>query len=91
MKRSKQMSASDYQDFLIEKAEPKLDYWMNKIIKEKLINPSLAYGYFPCGRVGNNIKVYDKDHQCLLGDFLFTYWLNGDCKYFGEGDAQTIG
>jgi len=70
MKRSKQMSASDYKDFLLKKAEPKLDYWMNKIINERLINPSLVYGYFPCGRVGNNLKVYDKDHQSLLGDFL---------------------
>ncbi|WP_413677833.1 methionine synthase [Prochlorococcus sp. MIT 0916] len=70
MKRSKQMSSSDYKDFLHNKAEPKLDYWMNKIINEKLINPSLVYGYFPCGRVGNNLKVYDKDHQSLLGDFL---------------------
>ncbi len=70
MKRSKQMSASDYKDFLLKKAEPKLDYWMYKIINEKLINPSLVYGYFPCGRVGNNLKVYDKDHQSLLGDFL---------------------
>ncbi len=71
MKRSKQMSASDYKDFLLKKAEPKLDYWMNKIINEKLINPSLVYGYFPCARVGNNLKVYDKDHQSILGDFLF--------------------
>jgi len=70
MKRSKNMSASDYKDFLLKKAEPKLDYWMNKIINEKLINPSLVYGYFPCGRDGNNLKVYDKDHQTLLGDFL---------------------
>jgi len=70
MKRSKQMTASDYKDFLLEKAEPKLDYWMNKIINEKLINPSLVYGYFPCGRDGNNLNVYDKDHQSLLGNFL---------------------
>jgi len=70
MKRSKQMSASDYKDFLLKKAEPKLDYWMNKIINEKLINPSLVYGYFPCGRNGNYLNVYDKDHQSLLGNFL---------------------
>ena len=24
-------------------------------------------------------------------DFLFTYWLNGDCNYFGERYKQTIG
>ncbi len=70
MKRSKQMTASNYKEFLLKNAEPKLDYWMNKIIKEKLINPSLVYGYFPCGRVGNKLNVYDKDHQNLLGDFL---------------------
>ena len=23
--------------------------------------------------------------------FLFTYWLNGDCNYFGERYKQTIG
>ncbi len=70
MKRSKQMSASDYKNFLLEKAEPKLDYWMNKIINEKLINPSLVYGYFPCGRDGNSLNVYEKDHKSLLGNFL---------------------
>ena len=70
MKRSKDMSASDYKEFLKQKAEPKLDYWMNKIINENLISPSLVYGYFPCGREGNYLNVYDTDHKSLLGKFL---------------------
>ncbi len=70
MKRSKQMSALDYKQFLLEKAEPKLNFWMNKIINEKLVNPSLVYGYFPCGRNGNNLNVYDMDHKSLLGNFI---------------------
>ncbi len=70
MKRSKQMSASDYKQFLSDKAEPKLDFWMNKIINEKLINPSLVYGYFPCGRDGNSLNIYDLDHKNLLGSFV---------------------
>ncbi len=71
MKRSKDMSSNDYKEYLIEKAEPKLDYWMNKIVKNNLINPSFVYGYFPCGRDGNYLKVYDIDHHSILGNFLF--------------------
>tara|TARA_B100000965_G_scaffold400841_1_gene423474 strand:+ start:1045 stop:4593 length:3549 start_codon:yes stop_codon:yes gene_type:complete len=70
MKRSKDMSASDYKEFLFDKAEPKLTFWMNKIVNDKLINPSLVYGYFPCGREGNCLNVYDTDHQTKLGGFL---------------------
>ena len=71
MKRSKEMSTSDYKEFLLEKAEPKLDYWMNKIINDKLINPSLVYGYFPCGRHDNYLNIYGKDHKTMLGKFHF--------------------
>jgi len=71
MKRSKDMSSTDYKKYLLEKAEPKLDFWMNKIINDNLINPSLVYGYFPCGREGNLLKVYDIDHRTILGDFRF--------------------
>ena len=70
MKRSKDMSATDYKQFLLENAEPKLEYWMNKIINSNLINPSIVYGYFPCGREGNYLNVFNKDHKTKLGNFL---------------------
>jgi hypothetical protein len=44
---------------LAEKAEPVLSHWIERIQQEALLTPRLVYGYFPCGRQGNGVVVYD--------------------------------
>ena len=64
---------------------------MKKLIH--LINENFSEIYFvfcdsfhdPFISNGLNIKGQFQE------DFLFTYWLDGDCNYFGEGYKQTIG
>lgn len=93
MKRSKEMNSNDYKQFLDEKAEPKLQYWMNKIIKEKLVTPSLVYGYFPCGRNGNNLEIYNIDHKNKLGSFILPRQKSGKrlciADFYNDMDNST--
>ena len=44
---------------LAEKAEPVLQQWMERCMAEQLLTPRVAYGYYPCGREGNSLVVFD--------------------------------
>ncbi len=71
MRRLKNQSKEQYTQFLEEKAEPILEYWLKLIQTDNLLDPKAVYGYFPCGREGNNICIFDKDGATLLGKFNF--------------------
>ncbi|KGG12457.1 methionine synthase [Prochlorococcus sp. MIT 0601] len=78
LKRTKNQSKSEYQDFLSSKAVPILNKWLLKIQEEKLVNPSLVYGYFPCGRFQNSLKVFDEQASEYLGEFQFPRQKSGN-------------
>ncbi len=78
-KRNKKQSQSEYKRFLMEKAEPILDDLYKLINVNKLINPSFVYGYFPCGRVGNTLKIYSPENkQVNIGSFTFPRQRSGN-------------
>jgi len=59
LRKSQQQSRADYEAMLAEKAEPVLQQWIERCLQEQLLQPRLAYGYFPCGRLGNAVVVFD--------------------------------
>ena len=66
LRKTQQQSRDDYEAMLADKAEPVLQHWMGRCLEEGLLSPRLAYGYFPCGRSGNAVVVFDpaqRDHQ----------------------------
>jgi 5-methyltetrahydrofolate--homocysteine methyltransferase len=52
---------------LAEKAEPVLQHWMGRCLEEGLLTPRMAYGYFPCGRSGNDLVVFAAPHGSDAG------------------------
>ena len=52
-------SREDYEQLLIDKAEPVLRHWMERCLQERLLTPRVVYGYFPCGRIDNRLEVFD--------------------------------
>jgi 5-methyltetrahydrofolate--homocysteine methyltransferase len=56
-------SRDDYEAMLAEKAEPVLQQWMARCLDEQLLTPRVAYGYFPCGREGNSVVVFDPEER----------------------------
>ncbi|MEI6615513.1 MAG: methionine synthase [Cyanobium sp. ELA507] len=59
LRKAQQQSREDYEALLAEKAEPVLAEWMGRCLGENLLAPRVAYGYFPCGRQGNALVVFD--------------------------------
>ncbi|MFM7651525.1 MAG: vitamin B12 dependent-methionine synthase activation domain-containing protein, partial [Vulcanococcus sp.] len=59
LRKAQNQSRDEYEAMLAEKAEPVLQHWMERCLKEQLLTPRVAYGYFPCGRDGNAVVVFD--------------------------------
>ena len=59
LRKAQGQSRQDYDAMLLEKAEPVLQHWLDRCRQEGLLTPRLAYGYFPCGRDGNSVIVFD--------------------------------
>ena len=58
LRKTQQQSRSDYEAMLAEKAEPVLQHWLGRCLEDGLLTPRVAYGYFPCGRSGNDLVVF---------------------------------
>ena len=70
LRKTQQQSREDYEAMLVEKAEPVLQQWMARCLEEGLLSPRVAYGYFPCGRSGNAVVLFDPaKRQQQLGLF----------------------
>jgi 5-methyltetrahydrofolate--homocysteine methyltransferase len=59
LRKTQQQSRAEYEAMLAEKAEPVLQHWLERCLQEGLLTPRVAYGYFPCGRVGNAVVLFD--------------------------------
>ena len=69
LRKTQQQSREDYEAMLAEKAEPVLQQWMERCLNESLLTPRAAYGYFPVGRDGNALRVFDANGEHELGRF----------------------
>ncbi|MEL6552360.1 MAG: methionine synthase [Cyanobacteria bacterium J06621_11] len=58
-RKPKGQSREEYDAFLAEKVEPILTEWKQRVVDEKLLDPKLSYGYFPCLAEGNTLYIYD--------------------------------
>ena len=70
LRKAQGQSREDYEAMLAEKAEPVLAHWKQRCIDEALLSPRVAYGYYPCGRDGNALVVFNPEqHDQELGRF----------------------
>ncbi len=78
MRKAKDQSRQDYEAELEAKAEPVLQAWLKRIRSEGLLQPAVAYGYFPCGREGNSIVVFGPETNQELGRFALPRQRSGN-------------
>ena len=58
-RKPKDQSKEEHQAFLQDKVYPLLEQWKARVVEEKLLQPQLVYGYFPCLAEGNSLHIYD--------------------------------
>ena len=78
LRRGKDQSRADHEVLLRTTAEPTLEHWLERCRQDHLLQPALAYGYFPCGRRGNSLQVFDAQGRERLGEFVFPRQRSGN-------------
>nr|WP_320675314.1 methionine synthase [Prochlorococcus sp. MIT 1341] len=89
MKKTKGMSQDEYNAFISENAEPVLKKWLNEIQENQLLQPSAVYGYFPCGRDGNRLEIFDSTCSSI-GCFEFPRQRSGNRYCISDYFADLI-
>ncbi len=78
LRRGKDQSRADHEALLRTTGEPTLDHWLERCHQDHLLQPAVAYGYFPCGRRGNSVQVFAPQGQGRLGEFVFPRQRSGN-------------
>lgn len=65
-------SVEEFEAQLRDVVEPKYKQWVQRAIEDKMLEPSVAYGYWPCNSDKNDVIVYDaEDHDREVARFRF--------------------
>ncbi len=78
IKKGKNQSVDEYNNYLDSYAKPLLDKWLEIIIEKKLISPKAVYGYFRCGRKDNSIFLFDEKSLKKSSQFNFPRQKSGN-------------
>ena len=96
-RKPKDQSREEYDQFLADTVYPILDKWKAKVKQEKLLHPTLVYGYFPCQSEGNTVFIYNHenpDAKEVVGKFEFPRQKSGKrlciADFFAPVDSDVI-
>ncbi|MBO8233851.1 methionine synthase [Prochlorococcus marinus XMU1419] len=78
IKKGKNQSVDEYNNYLDSYAKPLLDRWLETIVEKKLISPKAVYGYFRCGRKNNSIFLFDDKSLNKISEFNFPRQKSGN-------------
>ncbi len=78
IKKGKNQSVDEYNNYLDSYAKPLLDKWLEIIIEKKLISPKAVYGFFRCGRKDNSIFLFDEKSLNKISQFNFPRQKSGN-------------
>lgn len=60
-KRTRSTTMRQYNKLFKQKVYPLFEKWKRTAIREGILRPKVAYGYFPCQSDGNSVVVYEED------------------------------
>jgi 5-methyltetrahydrofolate--homocysteine methyltransferase len=60
-----------YEELVETEGRPRLRYWLERLVSEKLLEAAVVYGYFPCYSEGNTLVVLDENGQSERARFTF--------------------
>jgi len=91
--RRNNVRPADYERQMREVAYPALERLKSLCIKENLLRPAVAYGFFPCASEGDDFVVYQADGRTERLRFTFPRQDHGDflclSDYIRPGTGQA--
>jgi len=58
-RQGQELSKAQWQEIIDREAVPALKRWVAKATAEKMLDPAVAYGYFPCASERNDLVIFD--------------------------------
>ncbi|ADD44144.1 methionine synthase [Stackebrandtia nassauensis] len=71
LKPSRGKDGPSYEELVETEGRPRLRYWMDRLATDKVLDPSVVYGYFPCYSEGNTLVVLDENGHSERARFAF--------------------
>jgi 5-methyltetrahydrofolate--homocysteine methyltransferase len=88
------VAPKEYSRIMRDVAEPALERLKRVCIAEKIIQPAVAYGYFPCASAGDDLIIYEDDHRTERLRFTFPRQRGMDSlclsDYFLSAGAERV-
>jgi 5-methyltetrahydrofolate--homocysteine methyltransferase len=69
--RRREMKSSEFEKWIEENAEPVFQRLTARCIREKILEPKIIYGYFPCFSEGDSLTILDPSGPKELARFHF--------------------
>ncbi len=69
-KRGKK-SRDEHEEQLRDVVEPKFKEWIERAISDRMLEPKVVYGFWPCNADKNDLVVFDPDGERELARFAF--------------------
>jgi 5-methyltetrahydrofolate--homocysteine methyltransferase len=69
--RKGKLTEEAYRSLLAEKIHPALAALKEQVVRERLLEPKIVYGYFPSQSDGDDLIVYDRDGRSARTRFTF--------------------
>jgi 5-methyltetrahydrofolate--homocysteine methyltransferase len=60
-----------YEELVETEGRPRLRYWLDRLIADKVLEAAVVYGYFPCYSEGNDLVVLDENGHSERARFSF--------------------
>jgi 5-methyltetrahydrofolate--homocysteine methyltransferase len=60
-RQGQELSKAQWQELVDREAVPVLKRWISKATAEKMLDPAVAYGYFPCASERNDLVIFDPE------------------------------
>lgn len=52
-------AGASYEELVESEGRPRLRMWLERIAAERIMEPAVVYGYFPCYSEGNDLVIFD--------------------------------
>ena len=60
-----------YEELVETEGRPRLRYWLDRLVTDKVLEAAVVYGYFPCYSEGNDLVVLDENAAAERARFTF--------------------
>ncbi len=96
-RQGQELSKEQWQELIDREAEPAFRRWVELATREKMLAPSVVYGFFPCASEQNDLIIFDPDTGVEAARFNLPRQMQTNSKhlciadYFRPRGAAAIG